>query len=194
MIDEFISHNDKCFKVKEAYKGLWTVHHLSKGTIIHERGSVSYKTFIVLKGIARSFVYKNGKEITTYFAIDGMPILGIDAFKIPKVQSEYTIELLDDSIIAEAPLDKFHQALEDQPGLCTKYLNALEKEYMELAMMQITTRFTTAKDRYLDFSLKYPQIMQKVKLTYIASFLDISLETLSRGRTRWDKEKLIQAN
>jgi len=190
MTEQFIIRSSKGFEVKDEFRKTWTIRHLTKGTVIHERGSTNYKTFIILKGIARSFVYKKGREVTTYFAVDGMPILGIDAFRMPKVQSEYTIELLDDAIVAEANLDAFYLSLDERPGLCSKYVKALEQEYMNLAMTQIDARFTTAKERYKSFASRYPQIMQKVKRSYIASYLDISLETFSRGRVRWDKEEL----
>ncbi|NOU60707.1 Crp/Fnr family transcriptional regulator [Marinifilum caeruleilacunae] len=193
MLSEFIVENDLGkVEVKKNFKEVIELKYLPKGTLLHEKGKPLVKNFFILKGIARCFMYKDGKEITTYFATDNSPIVAIDVIENDNKVSMLTIELLDDSIVAEIQFHKIRDIIFSDLNYSIKYCYYLDNEYRKLAMNQITNRFTTAKERYMKFCKENPEILRKVKLSHIASYLDISLETLSRIRTEQKPRRLKQ--
>jgi len=183
MIEEFVFENENGeYLVKKEFSHVIAIRKLSQGTVLHQQGKFLVYNYYILKGIARSYMYKNGKDITTYFAVDHTPIAAIDMLQKLNKQSFLNIELLDDSIVAEIDYQKIRDIIFNNIAYTKKYCMYLDQEYMKLAMIQISNRFTTAKDRYNQFCSEYPQIIKKVKLSHIASYLDISMETLSRIR------------
>nr|HAD53297.1 Crp/Fnr family transcriptional regulator [Algoriphagus sp.] len=70
------------------------------------------------------------------------------------------------------------------PEMERAYRIILEKYYIALEEQLIFSKFKSAKDRYLELMDKKPKIIQKASVGQIASFLDMTIETLSRIRAR----------
>ena len=64
------------------------------------------------------------------------------------------------------------------------YRLILEQYYITLEEQLIFTKFKSARDRYLDLMEYRPKIIQRASVAQIASYLDMSIETLSRIRAR----------
>ena len=62
---------------------------------------------------------------------------------------------------------------------------AYEKYYIRLEERYVNAQFKSAKERYEDLILQTPHILERVPLGFIASYLGISQETLSRIRSRF---------
>jgi len=190
MIEQFVFINKNGeYEAKKEVSDVVRVKHLPQGTMLHRQGTPLRNNFYIIKGIARCYMYKNGKDVTTYFAVDNNPIAAIDVLQEMNQKSVLNIELLDDSIVAEIDSKKIREVIFSNIEYTKKYCVYLDAEYVKLAMNQISNRFTTAKDRYYKFCEDYPQIIKKVKLSHIASYLDISLETLSRIRADYKPPK-----
>ena len=188
MVNLILSQENGEYEVKKEFKEVITIKHLPKGTFLLKEGNFLSKNYLVVKGICHCFINKDGKEITTYFATDNCPIAALDLYDGDKKGSSLNIELLDDSILLEMDSLKTREIIYSNPKYTRAYCNYLDKEYIKLATNQMANRFTTAKERYDKFFKDYPQIIKKVKLTIIASYLDISLETLSRIRAEYVKK------
>ena len=63
------------------------------------------------------------------------------------------------------------------------YRLLLEENYLDMEKRFIETHLITAKEKYKNLIEKYPHILQRVPLGYIASFLGMTQETLSRIRS-----------
>ena len=183
MINVFAFVNEEGrYEVQDDFKDVLTIKYLPQKTMLHKEGTPAECNFFIIKGIARCFMFKEGKDITTYFAVDNTPIAAIDVIEDVNKRSFLNIELLVDSIVAEMNSKKVMNVIFNNHEYTKKYCTYLNNEYVKLAMNQISNRFTTAKDRYNKLCSDYPQIIKHVKLSHIASYLDISLETLSRIR------------
>lgn len=186
MIQEFIETDSSGeYIAKNEFKDVLKIKYIKAGALLHKQGQVVTKNFFILKGIARCFMYKDGKEVTTYFAVDNSPIIAIDVMGSKNKKSNLNIELLEDSIVVEMNFFELRAIIFNNQNYSKKYCLYLDGEYTKLAMAQISSRFTTAKERYQKFCVEYPQICQLVKLSHIASYLNISLETLSRIRASY---------
>jgi len=145
--------------------------------------SVCNHLYLIEKGIARAFYYKDGKDITAHFAVENGTITAIDSF-IQRKKSRYNIEVLEDSEIISISHEDLQNLLKEKPAY-EKYTRMfLEQIYIDLAERVEDLLFHNAKERYDKLVEKTPDLLQRVHLKHIASFIGITQETLSRIRTQ----------
>ncbi len=155
----------------------------SKKEMLHKEGTICNHLFLIEKGIARSFYHKDGKDITAHFAIENGTITAIDSF-IQRKRSRYNIELLEDSEIISISHQDMHKLLQEKPSY-EKYIRLfLEQIYIDLAERIEDLLFHSAKERYEKLVKNTPNLLRRVHLKHIASFIGITQETLSRIRTQ----------
>ncbi len=155
----------------------------SKKEILHEEGAICNHLYLIQKGVARSFYYKDGKDITAHFAVENGTITAIDSF-IQRKKSRYNIELLEDSEVISISHQDMHTLLEEKPHY-EKYVRLfLEQIYIDLAERIEDLLFHSAKERYDKLVKHTPNLLQRVSLKHISSYIGITQETLSRIRTQ----------
>jgi CRP-like cAMP-binding protein len=139
--------------------------------------------FLIIKGVVRGFIKDGDNEITTWIAkeneivgtirnlwIDGdsdeylQALEDVDLVAIPHVLSEYLYENFPEAnIVGRKMMELYYRLAEERAYLC---------------------RISSAEKRYKRFLLSFPDLINRVPLKYIASFLAIRLETLSRIRAK----------
>jgi CRP-like cAMP-binding protein len=155
----------------------------SKGDYLLKAESVCSKSYWVESGIIRKFYLHNDKEITTEFYFKDDLATSYDSYTLQKPSREY-IQALTDTIVNVTDYTDFlhikakHSQLQELDFLMTEYYVLwLEEKVFELHTQNATQRYETLLK-------KSPQIIQQVKLSQIASYLNISIETLSRIRAK----------
>ena len=155
---------------------------LEKGIQVLKEGEYAHKVYYVAKGAARAFYLKDGRDISDWFAFENDFICAVDSYFL-EIPSPYYIETLESSTLLS-----IHRAQVDQ--LSDKYLDfdRLGKVIVTNTMLRLQQRivamqFETAKQNYESLLKIRPDITQRVPLTHIASYLGITLETLSRIRS-----------
>ena len=154
-----------------------------KKEIIVRQDQFSDKIFFVAQGVVRAYYLKGANDITDWFAFDNEFICSIQSF-FENVASPHFIEVLEDSWLLEisrsdiAYLSEKYRAFERLGNLIvTQTMLRLQKRIVAL-------QFETAQQKYLNLLTEKPDIELKVPLMHIASYLGITLETLSRIRRR----------
>ena len=154
---------------------------LHKGEIIIKEGQYADKTYFIMNGCARAYYLKDGKDISDWFAFENEYISSINSFFL-HVPSPHYIELLEDSVLLEI-------SRENVSRLSDKYrdFERLSKIIVIKTMLQQQERiasmqFFSAEQKYENLLSIRPNITQRVPLTHIASYIGITLETLSRIR------------
>lgn len=134
------------------------------------------------KGLARSFYYEKGKEITTNFYSESRVFANIDSIFLGEA-TRYNIETLEDSQITFCNYKKLE-------GLCAVSLVSANFSRFVLGslMTQMVKRinslqYMTAKEKYSQLMSENPDIILRAPLGMIAAYLGISQETLSRIRS-----------
>lgn len=154
-----------------------------KGDLLLRHNEVCGKSFLLIDGIARKYYLNDGREITTelYFAND--LAVSFDSYTLQKPSREF-IEALTDVTVSIIHYQAFQEVKIKFPKLLN--LDLMLAEYygiwVENRLFQFHTM--TATERYLDILKKSPHIVQSLPITIIASYLGISLETLSRIRAK----------
>lgn len=165
-----------------------TPKKIKKNTILQMQGSIATKSFYVKSGLLRSYtIDDNGKVHIFMFAPEGWMISDIESRSM-SVPTELFIDALEDSEIIE-----INQAAEYVRKLInTGDVKIVEKLFRRIAVLQrrvLLLMSATAKERYQHFLDTYPQLVNRVPLKMIASYLGITPEALSNIRSRMKKQE-----
>ncbi len=163
------------------FQEIMNKNSLLKNHILHKEDMVCNHLYLVERGIARAYYYKEGKDITAHFAVENETITAIDSF-IQRKRSRYNIELLEDSEIISISRDDMNQLLKSKPQYEKIFRLFLEQIYVDLAERLEDLQFNTARERYDKLVENSPDLLQRVNLKHIASYIGITQETLSRIR------------
>jgi CRP-like cAMP-binding protein len=164
------------------FLGAWKHWSVPKDHLLVREQAVSDYIYFIEKGIARIYYHKNEKEITEWIAMDEQFFLSITSFfeRTPshliihtlEPSEVYGIHHIDLMLLAE----KYHDI--------EKLLRKMVTRSLILSQVRMDAiQFETAQQRYLRLLQVSPNIIQRVPLSYIASFLGVTLETLSRIRS-----------
>lgn len=158
--------------------------YLPKHYILHKEGEICEKVYFIEEGLVRWYYYnENGKDITDSFGLENSFITAFDSF-FQRRPSRYFIELLEDSTVYSMTFadleDSFSKFPEVERVGRLILIQILEQTLEKNAALQ----FNNARQRYHFITEKYPDLLQRVSLGHIASYLGITQETLSRIRAR----------
>ena len=154
-----------------------------KSDYILEQGAVCNYIYFLDQGFARQFYYKNGKEITEWFAAEKEFCFSIESY-FHHTPSKLTIQALEDSVVIGLHRDALMELSKKHSQISQLALNMLSTSLVYSQQRMETILFESAKDRYRHLLETKPKIIQKVPLAHIASFLGITQETLSRIRAK----------
>ncbi len=158
-----------------------TILSLKKGTTLVRAGQYSDKTYYIIKGGARAYYLKDGKDISDWFAFENEFISSIVSFFSDKPSPHY-IELLEDSILIELSKNSIEK-LSDKYHDFERLIRVIVTKTMLSQQEKIAAiQFYNAEQKYENLLVIRPDMTQRVPLTHIASYLGITLETLSRIR------------
>ena len=92
------------------------------------------------------------------------------------------IESLEQSILFAIPKKQLEQVAMHNQNIQILYRKILERSLINSQVHADLVRFETAQDRYKRFFKMHPQVSLRAPLVYIASYLQMTPETLSRVR------------
>lgn len=155
---------------------------LKKGTTVVKEGQYSDKTYYIIKGCARAYYLKEGKDISDWFAFENEFISSIISFFMKKPSPHY-IELLENSILIEISREKI-ETLSDKYHDFERLIRVIvTKTMLSQQERMASMQFHNAEQKYENILAIYPNITERIPLMHIASYLGITLETLSRVRS-----------
>lgn len=153
----------------------------AKGTIILKDGEVCKNIYYVDRGLLRQFYYKNGKEVTEHLGADHSIVMCIESL-FREEPTKIQIEALEPSYVYALPRQKLEDVALHNTNIQILYRKILEESLINSQVHADLVRFETARDRYEKLRKVMPQVMLRAPLTYIASYLQMTPETLSRVR------------
>jgi CRP-like cAMP-binding protein len=139
--------------------------------------------YFLQTGALRGCYNLQGKEVTHWFAFAEDFVTSFHSFITGKPAIE-TIQLMEGSILWSISKTRLMELMDQFHEIERVVRVAYEKYYIRLEERFINAQFKTAKERYDDLIEQSPYIINRVPLGYIASYLGISQETLSRIRSK----------
>ena len=164
--------------IKELESYLTPCSFPKKYQLIKEGIYCKYAYFIE-KGILRAYWVVDGEEYTTSFGAEGCIVFSMDELYYNKKSEEY-VETLEEVEAYRINISDLKNLMETNLELCNWGRIIHQNEYRR----HKERLSLPAKERYEEFQKQFPEICKKVNLKYIASYLGITLSTLSRLRSK----------
>ncbi len=157
------------------------VDTIPKNKFFCKAGIISDRIGFVSSGLLRSFYNIKEKENTSFFHTPGSVAVALLSFvKLqPAIEN---IQAIEDSEMTIINRKSLHQLYQNNWKWQQVGRILTEEYYVNLEQRSITLQSQTAQERYSQFLEDYPDLIKTVPLHYIASFLGMSPETLSRIR------------
>lgn len=163
-------------------EGILVKKELAKGERLIDEGEVSRDIVLVAKGMIRQFYFKNGKDITEHFSYEGCIMMSIESL-FRQTPSHLIGEALEPSVVYLLPIDKLRLLMEMSKEINIFYQRVLEFSLIASQEKADSWRFEIAKERYNHLLKTHPEVIKRAPLSYIASYLLMTPETLSRVRS-----------
>ncbi|RAI90128.1 Crp/Fnr family transcriptional regulator [Algoriphagus yeomjeoni] len=170
-------------EAKRAFASQLEEFEVEKGYLLEREGQISKYLYFVAVGSARSYYIRDNRDITVSFTLDEEFVTAMHSF-ITRKPSYENIETMEKSKVFKISYDNLQACFLKFPELERAYRMILEQYYIVLEEQQIFTKFKTARERYLELMQYRPKVIHKASVGQIASFLDMTIETLSRIRAR----------
>ena len=156
---------------------------VAKNKFLLSEGRVSRHLYFVEKGALRGFYNLDGKEITHWFGFEKDFVTSFHSFITGEAAVE-NIQLLEGSILWAISKETLTDLLNKHHEIERLVRIATEKYYLRLEERFVNAQFKSARERYENLLQQTPYILERVPLGFIASYLGISQETLSRIRSK----------
>lgn len=153
----------------------------SKGQMILNEGEVCKCIYYIDKGLVRQFYIKKGKEVTEHLGEDHTIFMCIESL-FKEEPSRLQVEALENTICYALPKKELERVALHNVNIQILYRKILEESLIISQVHADLVRFETAQDRYKKMCRLNPQVVFRAPLLYIASYLQMTPETLSRVR------------
>ncbi len=154
-----------------------------KGKMLLKSGERSNHVYFIRKGAIREFVKEGNKEITTWITAENEFVTSIGSFdlQVPAMENIQAIEDCDLLCMTYADLQNLYMEIPEFNIIGRKLL---ERYYRDAEGRAFIVRLTKAEYKYNYFLKVHSHLANRIPLKYVASFIGITLETLSRIRKK----------
>ncbi|CDA57861.1 cyclic nucleotide-binding domain protein [Prevotella sp. CAG:604] len=153
-----------------------------KGEKILQEGEVCRNISYIEKGLVRQFYFKNGKEVTEHLGVDHTIFMCIESL-FKEEPTRLQVEALEPTLVYALPKAKLEAAAMRNVNIQMLYRKILEESLIQSQIHADLVRFESAPNRYKRLCDLSPQVVLRAPLTYIANYLQMTPETLSRIRS-----------
>ncbi len=161
----------------------------NKGELLLEAGQVCEHIYFIRKGVVRGFIREGKKDITTWITAEGEMVSSILSFEV-KGSAVENMQAIEDCEMLALTLVDLEKLYEQFPEFNIVSRKLLQQYYSDAEGRAFIARLTNAETKYKQFLTRYSHFANRIPLTYIASFLGITLETLSRVRRKLSTKKI----
>ncbi len=161
----------------------FTLDKFSKKEIILEAGEFTDDVYFICNGIVRIYYVKEEKEITTWFIKENMVFAA--TYSLLSGNANFSnYEALEDSNVLKikySTLESYYKKYHSLEHLGRKMVESYFSNFMKRSF---DVMFLSAEERYQLFVKQHPDLLNRVPLRYVASYLGLTQETLSRLRSK----------
>ena len=158
----------------------------AKGQIILAEGEICREILYVDIGLVRQFYEKRDlnktRMVTEHLGVDGTIVMCIESL-FREEPTKLQIEALENSICYALPKQRLEEVALHNVNIQILYRKILEESLILSQVHADLVRFETAQNRYKRMCKLMPKVVQRAPLNYIANYLQMTPETLSRVRS-----------
>lgn len=154
----------------------------NRGDMILKEGETCKYIYYIERGLIRQYYFKNGKQITEHLGEDHTIFMCIESL-FHEEPTRLQVEALEPCLIYGLPKVRLDEVALHNVNLQILYRKILEESLIISQIHADLVRFETAQSRYKRMCKMSPQVILRAPLVYIASYLQMTPETLSRVRS-----------
>ena len=161
-----------------------SLHEIKKDEYYHEGGKIPLEVIFLISGIMRVCYYNNkGDEITKYFMEENNFIADMINYNQGTPSTEYLQAISDCQYIAfsKKSMEELSMTIIGWEAIIAKITTKGLAEKVNKISVMMTEGAT---ERYIQFLAKFPNLANKIPLSYLASYLGMTQSSLSRIRKR----------
>ena len=165
----------------DAILSLCSLVPIQKNQNLQEIGQRCKTIYFVKDGLARIFYLKDGVEVTEYFAFENDLIIRAESL-FTKKPSRKAIQALEDTVFIGIPADLLFSLFDVYPQIERLFRKIIEQAYVHAVNRMEAIQFHSAEERYAQLLEEKPDLIKRIPLKHIASYLGITQVSLSRIR------------
>ena len=169
----------------EIFSSLLEYKTVPKKTILlHEGEMCNFEAFVIKGCVRKYYIDANGFEVILQFAIENAWVSDISFSIYEEKPSRVYIETLEDCAFFMFSPDTKEELFASAPKFERAFRILMQRSLAVTQDRLFNTISKTATEKYVEFLDHYPLLSQRVAQHYIASYLGISAEFLSKIRTK----------
>lgn len=154
-----------------------------KKHLLLQAGKIENRLSFVNKGIVRFYIPNGDKELTFIFIFDNSFVCAYDSF-LTRTESKYNVETLTESTLWSLSYDDL-QCVYDETCIGNVFGRlGCEDLFLRKSKRELSLLNESAEQRYLNLFIEQPKLIEQIPLKYIASYIGITPQALSRIRKR----------
>ena len=157
-----------------------------KGHTLLKEDCIEENIYFIKRGVVRAYSNTINGQVTFWFGLEGAPVLSMNSY-ISGKKSYESVELLEDCELYKIDISALRSLYEKDVHLANWGRRLAEQELVKTEERLIAMQFKTAQERYADLIKYQPELLLRVQLGYIASYLGMSQVSLSRIRAEKQK-------
>ena len=194
MDTDFLNYFNKfTFLSFEDLKLIFTLVKIKRvkvGDVILESGAIDYNVFIVFRGLLRTYVMRaDGTEITVLLSSEGMAAASSRTIVKDELSTE-TIVALEDSMIMIVDTQKLEELGRRHPRILLLQNKHMKRNFGDAVERIEYLTVLSPLERYLHLIEHHPELIKRVPQKYLASYMGITTESLSRVKSRISKRRI----
>lgn len=154
---------------------------LPKGHILMKADKIETTIYFIKKGIVRAYSDRDGHEVTFWFGKEGETVISMRSY-VENLKGYEHIQLLEECELYQLKTIHLQKLFTEDIHIANWGRRFTEKELIKTEERLISRTFRTAAESYLDLLNTNPDLLQRVQLGHIASYLGITQVSLSRIR------------
>lgn len=165
----------------DALESILVPMKFAKGEMILKEGEICRHIYFIEHGLIRQFYYKNGKEVTEHLGEDHTIFMCIESL-FKEEPTRLQVEALEPTLVYAMPKQDLEVVALHHVNIQMMYRKILEESLIISQIHADLVRFESAQSRYKKMCKLNPQVVLRAPLVYIANYLQMTPETLSRVR------------
>lgn len=166
---------------EQAITDLASLVSIKKNQDLQPIGVTCRTIYFVHSGLARIYYYKDGNEITEYFAFENDIIVRAESLFTGN-PSKKAIQAVEDTVFIGIPSSQLFELYDSFPDIERLFRKITESAYVDTVNRIESIQFHTAEERYSQLLSENPSMIRRIPLKHIASYLGITQVSLSRIR------------
>lgn len=155
----------------------------TKGTLIEKENSIAQHLYFISNGYIRTYYLEEGNEVTTQVLGKNNFITSFESFVMHTISNENIQCVTDCEVLFITKSD--YTKLNNESTFWASFCKQLYEKTISFHRQRINDLLTlTAEKRYLKLLDKQPEVIQNIPIQYIASYIGVKPESLSRIRKK----------